>query len=116
MFGKHSDAGYHDTIPGNHIKTLVYGDHTLLVEVRLDKDAKIPEHKHPYEQTGYLVSGRMRMYVADKPRELTPGDSWCIPMDVLHKVDVLEDTVVVEVFSPTREEYIKYKNDSDIIQ
>jgi len=37
-------------------------------------------------------------------------------MDAPHKVDVLEDAVVVEVFSPTRDEYIKYKNDSDIIR
>jgi len=37
-------------------------------------------------------------------------------MNAEHKVDVLEDSVVIEVFSPTREEYIKYKNDNDILQ
>ncbi|HCX97006.1 MAG TPA: cupin domain-containing protein [Spirochaetaceae bacterium] len=116
MFGKHSDAGFHQPIPGNHIKTLCYGAHTLLVEVRLNKDALLPEHQHSYEQTGYLVAGRIRMFIDGKARELDPGDSWCIPMDVLHKVEVLEDAVVVEVFSPTREEYLKYENPEDIIR
>ncbi len=115
MFGKHSNTGFHETLPGNHIKTLCYGAHTLLVEVRLEKNAQLPEHKHPYEQTGYLVSGRIRMNIAGNVRELEPGDSWCIPMDALHKVDVFEDAIVVEAFSPTREEYIKYKNDNDIV-
>jgi quercetin dioxygenase-like cupin family protein len=55
------------------------------------------------------------MNIAGNVRELESGDSWCIPMDALHKVDVLEDAVVVEAFSPTREEYIKYKNDNDIV-
>jgi len=115
MFGKHSDAGFHETLPGNRIKTLCYGAHTLLVEVRLDREAQLPEHKHPYEQTGYLVSGHIRMHIAGRVRELDPGDSGCIPMEVLHKVDVLQDAVVVEAFSPTREEYVKYKNDGDIV-
>jgi len=116
MFGKHSSAGFHETSPGNRIKTLCYGEHTLLVEVHLDKDADLLRHKHPYEQTGYLVSGKIVMHIEEKAVELKPGDSWCIPMNAEHKVDVLEDSVVIEVFSPTREEYIKYKNDNDILQ
>lgn len=116
MFGKHSDEGFQETVQGNHMKTLCYGAHTLMIEVRLDKDAPLPEHKHPYEQTGYLVSGHIKMRIADQTRELVPGDSWCIPMDVLHKVTVLENSVVIEVFSPTRNEYIKYKYDNDIIK
>jgi len=41
------------------------------------------------------------MNIAGDIQELEPGDSWCIPMDALHQVEVLEDAVVVEVFSPT---------------
>jgi len=37
-------------------------------------------------------------------------------MNAEHKVDVLKDSIVIEVFSPTREEYIKYKNDNDILR
>ncbi|MCX8014114.1 MAG: cupin domain-containing protein [Rectinema sp.] len=114
MFGVHSDEGFHETIPGSRIKTLCYGAHTLLCEFRQTKGALLPEHSHPYEQTGYLVSGKLRMRIGDSVRELEPGDSWCIPMDVRHKVDVLEDSVLVEVFGPTRTEYIQYLNPANV--
>jgi len=38
--------------------------------------------------------------------EVLPGDSWCIPGDVLHCAECLEDAVAVEVFSPVREDYL----------
>ncbi len=72
MFGKHSSAGFNETSPGNRIKTLCYGEHTLLVEVHLDKDADLLRHKHPYEQTGYLISGNIRMHIEEKEMELEP--------------------------------------------
>ena len=37
--------------------------------------------------------------------ELTAGDSWCVPGGVEHEVEVLEDTVAIDIFSPPREEY-----------
>ena len=38
--------------------------------------------------------------------EVEPGDSWCLPGGVEHSVVALEDSVVVEVFSPVREDYL----------
>lgn len=98
--------GYIQTSEGVWRKTLVYGDRTLLAEFFLETGTDLPRHSHPYEQTGYLVSGRMIMSIADKQYELEPGASWCIPENVEHQVTVLEGAVVVEVFSPVREEYI----------
>jgi quercetin dioxygenase-like cupin family protein len=39
-------------------------------------------------------------------RTARPGDGWNIPGGVSHSVDVLEDCVVIEVFSPVREDYL----------
>lgn len=115
MFGVHTDSGFHPTLPGIQMKTLCHGAQTLLVEFRLARGASIPEHRHPHEQTGYLVSGRMLMQVEQASRELLPGDSWSIPSNAAHQVKVLEDTVVVEVFSPLRTEYLVYENPADVI-
>jgi quercetin dioxygenase-like cupin family protein len=38
--------------------------------------------------------------------DVTPGDSWCIPSDVDHGAEILQDSVAVEVFSPPREDYL----------
>lgn len=85
-----------------------------MTEFLLQKGAILPEHSHPYEQTGYLVKGKLRLYIGDESKELVPGDSWNIAKDVLHKAEVLEDSVAIEVFSPVREDYLKFANSKDI--
>ena len=114
MYGKHTITNYTTILDGIQIKTLCYGESTLMTEFLLQKDAILPEHTHPYEQTGYLVKGKLRLYIGGKSKELVPGDSWNIDKDVLHKADVLEDSVAIEVFSPVREDYLKFVNDSEI--
>lgn len=106
MFKKHDPSGYQAVGEGVERKTLVHGDKTLMVEMRLKKGVALPDHTHPHEQTGHLVAGRLRFHLGDEVYDAEPGDSWCILGGVEHSVEVLEDVVVVEVFSPVREEYL----------
>jgi quercetin dioxygenase-like cupin family protein len=46
------------------------------------------------------------LIIGDERFDAKPGDSWCIPGDVVHGAEILEDSVVVEVFSPVREDYL----------
>ena len=114
MYGKHSPNGYTEVIKGIRIKTLCYGDSTLMTEFILQKAAILPEHSHPNEQTGYLIKGKIRLFIDGASRELAPGDSWNIAKDVLHRAEILEDSVAIEVFSPMREDYLKFASDFDI--
>ena len=91
---------------GVQMKTLTHGDKTLMAEFHLEKGAQIPMHGHIYEQTGFMVSGRMRFTIGAEEFECTPGDAWCIPGGVPHGVGVVEDSVVVEAFSPVRADYL----------
>jgi len=50
----------------------------FLTEVKMEKGAVIPPHKHPHEQTGYLVSGHMDFLVDGEHHIAKPGDSWNI--------------------------------------
>ncbi len=106
MFLKKSTDGYKSPIEGIEQKTLVYGEKTLMTEFHLKKGATLPRHRHPHEQTGYLVSGRIRLYVDGKTFDCAPGDSWCIAADAEHGAEIFEDAVAVEVFAPVRSEYI----------
>jgi len=114
MFGRKSDRGYSEVIDGVRIKTLVYGEKSLMSEFLLSEGAVLPEHSHCHEQTGYLVKGRIRLFFEGQSRIVNPGDSWCIPADVQHKAEILEDSVAIEVFSPCREEYRQYTIAEDI--
>jgi quercetin dioxygenase-like cupin family protein len=106
MLMKRTDTGFRKPLDGIRVKTLVYGEKTLMTEFRLEKGAVLPRHIHPHEQTGYLVSGRLNLFLGGEEHEVGPGDSWCIPGDIEHGADVLEDSVAVEVFSPVREDYV----------
>jgi quercetin dioxygenase-like cupin family protein len=106
MFYKRVDSGYKQVLEGIELKTLVYGDRTCFTEFRLAKGCNLPSHSHPHEQTGYLVSGRLRLSIGAEAFDVEPGDSWCIPGDVEHSAEVFEDCVALEVFSPVREDYL----------
>ncbi len=106
MFTIHDENGYATPIEGIEMKTLVYGENSLMTRFRLTKGAVLPAHAHPHEQTGYLVSGRIILHIGDQSHKVGPGDSWCIKGDVEHQAEILEDSVAIEVFSPVREDYL----------
>lgn len=106
MFEKRDDAGYKTALAGIRMKTLCYGERTLMTEVVLERGSVLPAHAHPYEQTGYLVKGHIHLTIGLQQYDVVPGDSWCIPMAVEHGVQIIEDSVVIEVFSPVREDYL----------
>jgi quercetin dioxygenase-like cupin family protein len=106
MFYESNQDGYRQALAGIRLKTLVYGDRTLLTEFRLDKGSHLPKHAHPQEQTGYLISGRIRLSIGENTFEVEPGDSWCVLSNVEHGAEVFADSVAVEVFSPVREDYL----------
>ena len=109
MFYKSDNSSYKQALEGIELKTLVYGEKTLLTEFRLEGEARLPRHSHPYEQTGYLVSGRVRLFIGEESFEAEPGDSWCIPSHVEHGAEILADAIAIEVFSPVREDYLPEK-------
>ena len=113
MFKKSNIGKHTEVIEGVHLKTMVYGDQTLMTEVRLEKGAVIPPHQHPHEQTGYMVSGHMDFLVNGEHHIAKPGDSWSIAGDMEHGATALEESVVVEVFSPVREDYLPYYTPSE---
>ena len=106
MFNRYAGVEARELLPGVTMRTLAHGERTLLAEVRLARGAVIPEHRHPQEQTGYLVAGRLEFSVAGESLVAEPGSSWSLPADLSHGASALEDSVVIEVFSPVRQDYL----------
>jgi quercetin dioxygenase-like cupin family protein len=88
------------------MKTLCFGERTLMTEFLLEGGSTLPRHGHRYEQTGYLVEGHIRLTIGDEEHDVSAGDSWCIPTGVEHGARILEDSIAIEVFSPVREDYL----------
>jgi quercetin dioxygenase-like cupin family protein len=60
----------------------------------------IPEHIHPSEQSGYVLSGIYLLKFDEVDEILAKGDSYSIPPNVEHSMEVLETGEVVEFFTP----------------
>ncbi len=107
MFRKNSELTYRKLLDGVNMAAMVHGEKTLMARFKLEKGALIPDHNHPHEQTGMLLSGRMIFTVDGTDQEVVPGDCWCIGSDVPHSARAVEDSVAVEMFSPVREDYLR---------
>jgi len=86
-------------------RTLTYGDRMLLVEFRVEHGSVFPEHCHPYEQIGYMCRGAGTLWIGKEGFDLEPGSSWCIPAGVPHRAEFSRASVLVDIFSPVREDY-----------
>jgi len=106
MFRKKDTGESRQLMEGIQLTTLVHGEKTLMGQFKIAKGSAIPAHSHPHEQTGILISGKLRFNVAGEIQEVEAGDSWCVPGDVEHAAEALEDSTVIEVFSPVREDYL----------
>ena len=106
MFCKYDQDSYREAFPGIRMKTLVYGEKTLMTEFLLEGGSFLPAHDHIHEQTGYLVSGKIFLTIGEERLEVNPGNSWNVPGGFSHNAESVEDSVAVEVFSLRRDEYI----------
>jgi len=106
MFRRKDTGESRQLIEGIELTTLVHGDKTLMGQFKIAKGSAIPTHSHPHEQTGFMVSGKLRFIVDGEIKDVELGDSWCLPGGVEHSAEALEDAVVIEVFSPVREDYL----------
>ena len=64
-------------------------------------------HQHPHEQLVWMLKGRMELRIGSERREMFAGDVAVIPGGTEHEAWFRDDTEVVDVFSPPREDFLK---------
>ena len=91
--------------PGVRVRT-PYLNNLMLSYLEMDADGVVPLHQHPHEQGGILLRGRLELTIGDEVRVVEPGSLFLIPANVPHKARPVGGPVVVlDVFSPVREDY-----------
>ncbi len=92
--------------PGVEIRAIA-GEGLMLSLVTFEPGAAVPEHSHPHEQMGMMISGQAEFTVGGITRVLGPGDLWRIPGNVPHRVVALDGpAVALDVFHPVRDDYL----------
>jgi quercetin dioxygenase-like cupin family protein len=99
------EGARHTIFPGVEILS-VSGSALMLSYVTFEPGAVVPDHAHPHEQMGMMISGRLEFTVGGRTRVLGPGDRWSIPGGVRHSVRALDGpAVALDVFHPVRDDY-----------
>ena len=96
----------HRTIFGNIQITTCAGDNVQMSLAHIPAGVAVPEHTHPNEQVGMIISGDLDFTIAGETRTLKPGDMFRIPGGVPHSVIARDEPVrVLDIFYPIRDEY-----------
>ena len=87
-------------------RRVLAGQQGMLVWWSMKAGAHAAAHKHPHEQIAWVMSGRMDFRIGDERHSCGPGDVAVIPGGIEHEGWFPEDTEVVDLFAPPREDFL----------
>jgi quercetin dioxygenase-like cupin family protein len=87
-------------------RRIASGDKQMIVWWSMKAGAHAAAHKHANEQIAWMLTGKMEFRLGGERRTCGPGDVVVIPAGVEHEAFFPEDTEVIDVFSPPRDDFL----------
>lgn len=84
-----------------------YDNNIMMVKVMFEEGAIGYQHEHFHAQTTYVVSGKFEMTIGNETKILQAGDGFYTEPDIIHGCKCLEAGILIDVFSPIREDFYK---------
>jgi len=88
-------------------QVLAWNERMMLVRHLMQRGWVGARHSHPHEQLVYVIRGRLRVTAGEETFEAASGDSFVVPGGIEHQASALEESEVLDIFTPFREEYAK---------
>jgi quercetin dioxygenase-like cupin family protein len=85
----------------------ITGDTVTIARFELKRGGVVPRHAHENEQVSLVLSGALLFRIDGREVTIRGGEVMQIPGNVAHEVEVLEDSLVIDVFSPIRQDWIE---------
>jgi quercetin dioxygenase-like cupin family protein len=82
-----------------------HGDKHTFGYVEIKKGSIVPQHHHVQEQITYIIEGQLDMTIEGEFCSLTAGMYHIIPSNISHSAVAITDCIVIDTFSPVREDY-----------
>jgi quercetin dioxygenase-like cupin family protein len=95
-----------EIVPGIRRRTITHGDSMYQMLAQLAAGSIMPPHQHPQEQIIHILKGKMLVLAGGKSHELSAGESFYLASNVPHGVETMEETLVLDTFSPPRDDYL----------
>lgn len=100
------DIGWERAAEGVRRQVMRHGDDLMIVRVEFASGAVGALHGHPHRQATYVIAGRFEVTIGEETRELVAGDVFYAPANVPHGARALEGGVLLDVFTPVREDFL----------
>jgi quercetin dioxygenase-like cupin family protein len=107
FFQINDEVKWQDAGPGIQRQVFGYNESLMLVKVRFERGAVGAMHQHPHSQASYVESGRFELTIGDEKRILSKADGYFVPPNVVHGCTCLEEGILIDVFNPLREDFLK---------
>jgi quercetin dioxygenase-like cupin family protein len=92
--------------PGASRQVLAHNEKLMIVRNSFVKGWSGARHAHPHEQSVYVVKGHIHFEAEGKSWELHEGDSIVLAGDVPHQASAVEESVVLDIFTPFRQDFL----------
>lgn len=94
-------------------RRLLWCDRIMLAQVFLKKGTIVPRHSHENEQISHITKGVLRFWIGedDQMMDVRAGEVLCIPSNVPHRAEALEDMEAIDTFTPPRQDWINKTDD-----
>jgi quercetin dioxygenase-like cupin family protein len=86
-------------------QVLAYTSKLMLVRHLMEKGWNGARHSHPHEQLVYVVRGHLRFNGGNRTFDAHAGSSFVVPGGIEHQATAIEESEVLDVFTPFREDY-----------
>jgi quercetin dioxygenase-like cupin family protein len=106
---KDEDHDWESMWEGIERKIIGYDTRLMTVKVKFSKGAVALLHHHPHSQSAYIVKGKFEVNIGKEKKTLSAGDGFYVPPGIEHSVVALEEGLVIDAFSPAREDFLKDK-------
>jgi len=87
-------------------RQMVFGKDVMIARILLKKGCIVPDHSHHNEQLSYMLEGALRFDIDGREIVVRAGEVLCIPSNMPHGAEALEDSLSLDVFSPPRADWI----------
>ena len=86
-------------------RKVIAGARQTVAQVWFKKGALVALHVHDSEQVSYVLDGALRCVVDGEDLVVRAGEVVVIPSGVPHQIEALDDTLLIDIFSPARTDW-----------
>jgi quercetin dioxygenase-like cupin family protein len=106
VFIENRQVPWETTGPGMKRKIMSYDERLMVVKVEFEKGAVGTLHQHYHTQITHVESGVFEVEIAGEKKVLSNGDAFYVPPNAIHGAVCLEAGVLIDIFSPMREDFV----------